>query len=79
MGDFMSDEVYELGKGYWPDELDSEGNLPTEDYEDDYFPWEDWRLTLFGLEAGDCLETKKEIDIVLRSLGYKLIKIKRDK
>ena len=73
----MSDEFYELGKGYWPDELDSEGNLLTEEHECDYSPWENWRLTLFGLEAGDCLDKKEEIDIILKSLGYKLVKLEK--
>lgn len=73
----MSDRSYKLGKGYWPDELDSEGNLLTENYEEDYQPWEEWRLTLFGLEAGDFLDKKEEINVVLKSLGYKLVKLEK--
>lgn len=70
----MIEEYYKLGLGHWPDSLNDDGT-PSEDDEE---PWENWRLTLHGFEAGDVLEDKKEIDKVLLSLGYKLIKIEKD-
>jgi hypothetical protein len=66
-------ELYDLGSGYWPDELDINGNLLNEDLSENQ-PWENWRLHLFGGEADDILEEKSEVDKVLKNLGYKIIK-----
>lgn len=65
-------ELYRLGPGYWPDELNSDGEA-TEDYP----PWADWRLTLFDPEAGDFIESKEDIDVVLKNLGYKIVKLEK--
>lgn len=64
--------TYLLGKGYWPDELNSKG-----EHTEDYPAWADWRLTLFDPEAGDFLESKEDIDLVLKNLGYKLVKLEK--
>ncbi len=71
-GGVMSE--FELGLGYWPDELDSDGNL-VDDV--DYLPWAKWRLVLFDSEAGDYIQKKEDVEIVLKNLGYKLVKLEQ--
>jgi hypothetical protein len=69
----MNIEEYKLGIGHWPDSLNDDGTCS----EKGETPWESWRLFLHGSEAGDYIQDKKEIELVLLNLGYKLIKIKK--
>ena len=49
-------------KGYWPDCNPEE-----------YPPWEEFKIVLFGKEAGDYIETKEEILKVLKLSGVESI------
>lgn len=74
----MDGTKYNLGKGYWPDELNQEGTTESDNPEEDYPPWENWNMQLFGSEAGDYLEDEKDINLVLKSMGYTLTKLEEN-
>ena len=41
-------------------------------------PWEEWRVHLYGMEAGDRVDTVEDIDRVLEASGYELILRKKE-
>ncbi len=74
----MDNTKYNLGKGYWPHELNQGGKTESDNPEEDYPPWEDWSMVLFGSEAGDYLEDEEDINLVLKSMGYRLVKSEKE-